>query len=97
MDNQVDEEVKNERLQLLQAEITRHTQAFNAGCVGLTLPVLIEKPGRNPGQVAGRSPYLQPVHITADTSLIGQIVPAEIVGQAKFSLEGRIVQPVAAE
>ena len=91
MDNQVEEHVKAERLEVLQAEITRRSQKFNAGCVGLTLPVLIEKPGRNPGQVAGRSPYLQAVHITADKGLIGKILPVEIVGQAKNSLEGTIV------
>ncbi len=57
----------------------------------MTLPVLIEKPGRNPGQVAGRSPYLQAVHISAGQDLIGQILQVEIIGQAKNSLEGRIV------
>ncbi|RDE09484.1 tRNA (N6-isopentenyl adenosine(37)-C2)-methylthiotransferase MiaB [Pelagibacterium lacus] len=91
MDNQIEEHVKAERLEALQVEITVHQQAFNAGCVGLVLPVLIEKPGRNPGQVAGRSPYLQPVHIAADPGLIGQILPVEIVGRAKNSLEGTIV------
>jgi tRNA-2-methylthio-N6-dimethylallyladenosine synthase len=91
MDNQIEEHVKAERLEILQAEITRQSQAFNAGCVGMTLPVLIEKPGRNPGQVAGRSPYLQAVHISAGQDLIGQILQVEIIGQAKNSLEGRIV------
>jgi tRNA-2-methylthio-N6-dimethylallyladenosine synthase len=91
MDNQVPEAVKSARLEALQAEITRQSQAFNAGCVGMTFPVLIEKPGRNQGQVAGRSPYLQAVHIDADQSLIGQIHPVEIIGLAKNSLEGRIV------
>ena len=91
MDGQIEEHVKAERLEILQAEITRHSQAFNAGCVGMTFPVLIEKPGRNPGQVAGRSPYLQAVHIAAEQDLIGQILPVEIIGQAKNSLEGRIV------
>jgi tRNA-2-methylthio-N6-dimethylallyladenosine synthase len=91
MGNQIEEHVKAERLEILQAEITSQSRAFNAGCVGLTMPVLIEKPGRNPGQVAGRSPYLQAVHIAADQGLIGQILPVEIIGQAKNSLEGRIV------
>lgn len=91
--DQVPEAVKAERLAILQDEINRQAQAFNAGCVGMTLPVLIEKPGRNPGQVAGRSPYLQAVHISADPGLIGQIVPVEIIGLAKNSLEGKIVTP----
>ncbi|MCD7058513.1 tRNA (N6-isopentenyl adenosine(37)-C2)-methylthiotransferase MiaB [Pelagibacterium xiamenense] len=91
MDDQVPEPVKAERLERLQAEINALQTAFNAGCVGMTFPVLIEKPGRNPGQVAGRSPYLQPVHIEADESLIGQILPVEITGTAKNSLSGTIV------
>ncbi len=91
MEGQLPEGVKAERLEILQAEITRQSQAFNAGCVGMTLPVLIEKPGRNPGQVAGRSPYLQAVHLSADPGLIGQILPVEIIGMGKNSLEGRIV------
>ena len=91
MENQIEEHVKAERLEILQAEITRQSQAFNAGCVGMTMPVLIEKPGRNPGQIAGRSPYLQAVHIPGDPALIGQIHQVEIVGLAKNSLEGRIV------
>lgn len=91
MDNQVDEAVKTERLAALQAVITRRQQEFNAGCVGMTLPVLMEKPGRMPGQVAGRSPYLQPVHVMADAALIGQVVPVNITAQGKNSLSGTIV------
>ncbi|WP_196260387.1 tRNA (N6-isopentenyl adenosine(37)-C2)-methylthiotransferase MiaB [Pelagibacterium limicola] len=91
MVDQVPEAIKAERLEVLQGEITRQSQGFNSGCVGLTLPVLIEKPGRNPGQVAGRSPYLQAVHIEADQNLIGQILPVEILATGKNSLTGRIV------
>ncbi|WP_404400797.1 tRNA (N6-isopentenyl adenosine(37)-C2)-methylthiotransferase MiaB [Pelagibacterium halotolerans] len=92
MDGQVPEPIKAERLERLQAEINALQTAFNAGCVGMTFPVLIEKPGRNPGQVAGRSPYLQPVHIEADAGLIGQILPVEITGTAKNSLSGTIAR-----
>ena len=46
----------------LQALLRAQQARFNAGCVGLTLPVLFTGPGRHPGQVAGRSPFLQPVH-----------------------------------
>ncbi|WP_127145081.1 tRNA (N6-isopentenyl adenosine(37)-C2)-methylthiotransferase MiaB [Pelagibacterium montanilacus] len=91
MDGQVPEAVKAERLAALQTLIASQQASFNAGCVGLTLPVLLEKPGRNPGQIAGRSPYLQPVHIDAPADLIGQILPVEITGQAKNSLSGAIV------
>jgi tRNA-2-methylthio-N6-dimethylallyladenosine synthase len=88
MAGQVPEEVKAERLARLQALIEAQQQAFNAAQVGRELPVLIEKPGRRPGQVAGRSPYLQPVHLEADERLIGQITPVRIVSAARNSLAG---------
>lgn len=91
MTDQVPEQVKAERLERLQAEITAGQTRFNQGCVGMTFPVLMEKPGRMPGQIAGRSPYLQPVHIEADQALIGQILPVRITGTAKNSLAGTIV------
>ncbi len=57
--------VRSERLQRLQALLARQQAAFQAGLVGRTLPVLIEKPGREPGQMVGRSPYLNAVHLQA--------------------------------
>ena len=76
-DDQVDEAVKVERLARLQAEIDRHQAAFNARCVGRTFDVLFEKPGRLPGQLVGRSPYLQPVQVMAPASLIGEVVAVD--------------------
>ena len=66
---QVPEAVKVARLAELQAAIDRAQAAFNAACVGRTFAVLLEKPGRHPGQLAGRSPYLQPVQVTAPAAL----------------------------
>jgi tRNA-2-methylthio-N6-dimethylallyladenosine synthase len=91
MDDQVDEAVKVERLARLNAQIAAQTQAFAESCVGRILPVLIDKPGRNTGQVGGRSPYLQAVHMDGPTRLIGQIVPVEIVARGNNSLAGKIV------
>ena len=64
-EGQVPEEVKMDRLYRLQALISQQQKAFAEKCLGRTLPVLLEKPGRNGGQVIGRSPYLQSVHLTA--------------------------------
>jgi tRNA-2-methylthio-N6-dimethylallyladenosine synthase len=89
--DQVPEAVKAERLARLNALITEQMRAFLRSVVGRTLPVLIEKPGRNPGQVGGRSPYLQAVHMDGPTRLIGQIVPVEIVAAGNNSLTGKIV------
>src|SRR5262249_39778070 len=60
--DQVSEAVKTERLAVLQDLLREQQRAFNAASVGRVLPVLLEKPGRHPGQLIGRSPYLQSVH-----------------------------------
>jgi tRNA-2-methylthio-N6-dimethylallyladenosine synthase len=73
MDDQVPQEEKAERLQRLQAVITRHQRAFNAGFAGRDMDILLEKPGRLPGQLVGRSPYLQAVQVMAPAMLIGSV------------------------
>ena len=86
---QVSEAEKTARLHELQALIYEQQQAFNRSVVGRTLPVLLEKPGRRPGQLVGRSPYLQAVHIDADRGLIGEIVDTHITGLGSNSLSGQ--------
>ncbi|HSJ42586.1 MAG TPA: tRNA (N6-isopentenyl adenosine(37)-C2)-methylthiotransferase MiaB [Xanthobacteraceae bacterium] len=73
MDDQVPQDEKAERLQRLQAVITRHQRSFNAGFAGRGMDVLLEKPGRLPGQLVGRSPYLQAVQVMAPANLIGSV------------------------
>jgi tRNA-2-methylthio-N6-dimethylallyladenosine synthase len=90
--DQVPEAVKNERLAALQALVLEQQTAFNAGTVGKTVDVLFEKPGRNPGQIGGKSPYQQAVHVDGPLSLIGHIVPVKIIGVASNSLAGSLVQ-----
>jgi len=87
-DRQVSAAVKAERLGALQAVLARQQRDFNSGCVGRVLPVLLEKPGRHPGQLVGRSPYLQSVHLAADTGRIGEIVPVLISDAGQNSLSG---------
>lgn len=91
LENQVPEEVKSERLQRLQALLNQQQKDFNAQCVGMTLPVLFEKAGREEGQLVGRSPYLQPVQVQADPSHIGTIHQVKMDTVGKFSLFGNIV------
>jgi tRNA-2-methylthio-N6-dimethylallyladenosine synthase len=79
---------KAERLARLQELIDRHQGAFNQACAGKSFDVLFEKPGRRPGQVVGRSPYLQPVHVIAPSSLIGEIARVGITGIGSNSLSG---------
>jgi tRNA-2-methylthio-N6-dimethylallyladenosine synthase len=87
---QVAEEVKGERLARLNALLEAQQAAFNARQVGRVLPVLFEKLGRHPGQIIGRSPYLQAVHATAPDRLIGQIAPVRIESSARNSLAGTL-------
>jgi tRNA-2-methylthio-N6-dimethylallyladenosine synthase len=96
---QVSEAVKAERLALLQALLERQARAFTTGLVGTTLPVLLEKPGRKPGQLVGRTPYLQPIHLDAAGAAIGDLVMATVVEQHPHSLAGRLagtMQPTEA-
>jgi tRNA-2-methylthio-N6-dimethylallyladenosine synthase len=90
MPGQVDEAVKDERLARLNALLDGQARAFNASQVGKTLPVLFERKGRHPGQLVGRSPYLQAVHAMAPDRLIGQIVPVRIEDAARMSLAGAL-------
>lgn len=94
----VPDSVMTERLTALQQLLDAQQEAFNRGCIGRQLPVLMEKPGRDPGQLVGRSPYLQPIHITGDVSLIGHIVPCDIYDLKAYSLFGTPVvsDPVTA-
>ncbi|MBA4613047.1 tRNA (N6-isopentenyl adenosine(37)-C2)-methylthiotransferase MiaB [Stappia taiwanensis] len=89
LEDQVAEEVMSERLAELQVLITRQQRAFNTAMVGRRCDVLLEKRGRNPGQVTGRSPWLQPVQIEAPETLIGEIVPVEITDTGTNSLFAR--------
>ncbi len=92
MGDQVAEDVKAERLARLQAAINRNAAAFNARCHGRTFDVLMEKPGRLPGQLTGRSPYLQPVQVMAPESLIGEMVSVTIRELGTNSLFGTLAE-----
>ena len=96
MAGQVPAEAARERLQALQTLLFEQQTAFNASRVGLTIPVLFERPGKFDGHVTGRSPWLQPVFVdgVADR-LIGQIVPVKIESGGLKSLAGRLVQTPA--
>ena len=86
---QVPEDEKADRLARLQALLTEQQTAFQEAQVGKTLGVLIEKPGRMDGQMVGRSPYLQAVHLDASPDLVGHIVNVTITGAGPNSLAGK--------
>ena len=88
MRGQIAEDVKEARLKHL-LDLVNHQQAdFNAAQVGRVLPVLFEGPGRHARQWVGRSPYLQPVHVTSDEALAGRVHDVAIDALNGFSLMG---------
>ena len=86
MPDHVDEAVKTERLVQLQDLLRRQQLAFQDSLIGSSLSVLLEKPGRRPGQIVGRSPYLQPVVMPENSGTVGDVVTARIVGTLANSL-----------
>ena len=95
--DQVPETVKSERLEALQALLVQQQRDFNQSCVGQTFDVLLEKPGRHEGQLVGRSPYLQAVHLDAPLGLIGQMACVIVNDAQPNSLSGVLVESTRME
>jgi tRNA-2-methylthio-N6-dimethylallyladenosine synthase len=87
---QVPDDARHQRLLRLQAEIDRQQAASLTRSRGRTFDVLFERPGQRPGQIVGRSPYLQPVHVMAPSSLIGDIHAVTIDDVGSNSLFGHL-------
>ena len=88
---QLSDDVKSERLALLQELLNAQQLAFNQASVGSRQEVLFEKDGRHEGQLVGRGPYMQAVGVRAPDRLLGHIVPVEITEALANSLRGEIV------
>ncbi len=93
---QVPEAVKAARLAQLQDLLFAQQARFNAGFLGQTFELLLERAGRQPGQFIGRSPYMQSVHITAPGATLGEMLPVRIISTGPHSLEGALVQKAEA-
>ena len=87
----VEEALADERLQEIQALLRDQQYAFNRTRMGLDIPVLVTGPGRLPGQMAGRSPWLQPVHFVAPGDLTGRTVMVRVTVTNPNSLGGEII------
>jgi tRNA-2-methylthio-N6-dimethylallyladenosine synthase len=87
----VDPAEADERLQRLQALITAQQRATQEAMVGRVVKVLFEKPGRQPGQISGKSDYLHAVHADGPETLLGQIAPVEIIASQTNSLTGCLI------
>ena len=88
----VAETEQDRRLQALHVLVRQNQETFNVAWVGRTLPILVTGPGRKPGQIGGRSPYLQPVHLIGPESLIGTEISVRIVAGDANSLSGTLFQ-----
>jgi len=96
MTNQVDETVKDERLQALQQLLRQQQERFNADAVGKTMRVLIENAKQRSSGFFGRTPYMQAVHVgTALRNIIGEEVTVEIGGAGPNSLSGHLAMDFA--
>ena len=83
----------DERLVRLQELIDSQQSAFNKAAIGTTVDVLFERPARNPGQIVGRTAYLQPAHVMASPEIIGQVLPVTIESLERYSLLGALATP----
>src|SRR6201747_1765818 len=83
----------DERLGRLQELIDSQQSAFNAAAIGNTVDVLFERPARNPGQIVGRTAYLQPAHVMASPEIIGEVLPVTIESLERYSLLGTLATP----
>ena len=90
-ENQVDEAVKSDRLSSLQQLLDSQQMAFNKGCEGTKMDILVERVGGREGQMTGRSPFMQSVYFDGDESQLGQILPMEISEARQNSLTARIL------
>ncbi|OJF90604.1 MULTISPECIES: tRNA (N6-isopentenyl adenosine(37)-C2)-methylthiotransferase MiaB [Rhizobium/Agrobacterium group] len=84
--DQVPEDVKAKRLERLQELLLSQQRDFAQACIGRDIELLLEKPGRMPGQLIGRSPWLQSVNVDAKASQIGDIIKVRITGAGPNSL-----------
>jgi tRNA-2-methylthio-N6-dimethylallyladenosine synthase len=92
MDDQIPFEVMDARLQRLQSAINAGQSAFNAASVGRRTEILLERKGKLPGQLIGKSPWLQSVHVISPEAAIGDMVIVDLMSAGPNSLKGVLVQ-----
>ena len=90
MEGQIAPDVMDERLQRLQALINDQQTAFNAASVGKQTTILLERRGKHAGQLIGKTPWLQSVHVFADGAKIGDMIAVDLVSAGPNSLAGTL-------
>lgn len=88
----------DQRLVQLQNLIDSQQSAFNRTALGRTIDVLFDRAGRKPGQIVGRTAYLQPAHVEASDAIIGQVLPVTVASLERYSLFGTLAsKPTSGE
>ena len=91
-DDQIEEKIKDERLMRLQELIRRQQTAFNESCIGKTMTVLLDRDGKFEGQLLGKSPYMQSVHVRDAEEFRGKLVDVTITGAYLNSVSGTVIE-----
>ncbi|OYX76491.1 MAG: tRNA (N6-isopentenyl adenosine(37)-C2)-methylthiotransferase MiaB [Sphingomonadales bacterium 32-65-25] len=97
MADQVPEAVKDERLARLLAAVAEGSLAFNRSTIGRRCTILLERPGRKPGQLIGKTPWLQSAVVSIPGAAIGDLVEVDIVDAHPNSVEAVPVVPSSQE
>ena len=92
MDDQIADDVMDERLQRLQAVINRHQHAFNEASVGVRTQLLLERTGKREGQLLGKTPWLQSAHVIAPGLAIGDMIDVTLTAAGPNSLTAQPLQ-----
>ena len=90
MQDQIPEALQSERLAALQEVLEQNQISFNQECIGRDMPVLFDRQGRKGGQLVGRTPYMQPVHVQAPDEMFGQIAEVNLTSAHANSLGGEL-------
>ena len=96
MDDQIPREVMDERLQRLQALLNEQQHAFNRQTVGRTTDILLERQGKLDGQLVGKTPWLQSLHVIAPDIEIGDLIEVEVTEAGPNSITGQMSKRIAA-
>ncbi len=89
---QVSEEVSNKRLEKIQAVLNQYQTQFNLSFLNKTVEVLFSGVGRKNNQFVGRTPHLQPVHVTSNLNIIGKLLKVKLLRLTAFSFHGKLVE-----
>src|SRR4051812_2075867 len=95
MEDQIPREIMDERLQRLQERINAHSLAFNRSKVGTDTQILVERKGRHQGQMIGKTPWLQSVHVETD-AVAGDMLDVTLLSAGPNSLTGALSAKAAA-